>query len=124
MSANYSDSFVAAGPLVFVSGQVPVAPDGGVAAGDAVEQARQVFRNIEAALKPHGADLSHIVKLTYYLRHLSDLGDVRQVLRESLREPRPASTLVEVSGLIDPRFLLEIDAVATLPAGGAPGGGA
>ncbi|GAB3208196.1 RidA family protein [Marinactinospora thermotolerans] len=117
MSSLYSPSLRAEGALVFVSGQVPLAPDGSVAECDAVEQARQVFRNIEAALAPHGADLRHLVKVTYYLRHIADLDGVRQVIGEFLvHEPRPASTLVEVSGLIDPRYLIEVDAVAALPA--------
>ncbi|PSK95658.1 enamine deaminase RidA (YjgF/YER057c/UK114 family) [Murinocardiopsis flavida] len=121
MSRIYSPSFIADGPLVFVSGQVPAAPDGSVAEGDAVEQARQVFRNIGAVLDSHGADFSHVVKVNYYIRRLSDLADLRNVMGEFLREPRPASTLVEVSGLIDPRFLMEIDAIATLPRGAADG---
>ncbi|RCV48649.1 RidA family protein [Marinitenerispora sediminis] len=116
MSERYSPSLVAEGPLVFVSGQVPEAPDGSVAEGDAAEQARQAFRNIAAALAPHGADLRHVVKLTYYLRHIADLDGVRSALEEFLvHRPRPASTLVEVAGLVDTRYLLEIDAVATLP---------
>lgn len=124
MSRNYSASFTADGPLVFVSGQVPAAPDGSVAEGDAVEQARQVFRNIGSALNAHGAAFADVVKVNYYLRHISDLDDLRGVMGEFLHEPRPASTLVEVSGLIDPRYLLEIDATATLPRGSAGGAGA
>ncbi|GAA3750049.1 2-iminobutanoate/2-iminopropanoate deaminase [Spinactinospora alkalitolerans] len=116
MSKGYSTAVVAKGPLVFVSGQVPEAADGSVAEGDATEQARQVFRNIEAALAEHGTGFRHTVKLTYYLRHIADLAAVRAVLAEFLvHRPRPASTLVEVSGLLDSRYLLEIDAVATIP---------
>jgi 2-iminobutanoate/2-iminopropanoate deaminase len=116
MASNYSDTFLADGPLVFVSGQTPQAPDGSVADGDAVEQTRQVFHNIAVALERHGADLRHVVKLTYYVRHVADLQSVRQVLNEFLVfQPRPAATLVEVSGLIDSRFLIEIDAIAALP---------
>ncbi|MUL42166.1 RidA family protein [Streptomonospora sp. PA3] len=118
MVHRYSSAVVAEGPLVFVSGQVPLDADGMVADGDAVTQARQALRNVDAALAEHGSDARHLVKLTYYLRHMADLEDVRRVLDEYLvHEPRPASTLVEVSGLVDPRFLIEVDAVARLPRG-------
>ncbi|MEY9213532.1 RidA family protein [Thermobifida halotolerans] len=117
MSKHHSSARVAEGPLIFVSGQVPEAADGSVAEGDATEQARQVLRNIEAALAPYGADLRHVVKLTHYLRHIADLPALRAVLAERLvHDPRPAATLVEVSSLLDPRYLLEIDAVAVRPA--------
>ncbi|WP_017592584.1 RidA family protein [Nocardiopsis potens] len=121
MAKNYSDGFVADGPLLFISGQVPEAPDGSVAEGDAVAQTRQVFRNIEAVLGAHGADIRHLVKVNYYLRHIADLQSVRQVLREFLvHQPRPAATLVEVTGLADSRYLVEVDGVACLPR--EPGG--
>lgn len=116
MAQRYSNAVVAEGPLVFVSGQVPRDADGTVADGDAATQARQVFRNIDAALAEHGSGIRHLVKVTYYLRHMADLGDLRQAVDEYLvHEPRPASTLVEVSGLADPRYLVEADAVARLP---------
>ena len=71
---------------------------------------------IEALLAEHGAGWPEVVKLTYYLRDLADLGTVRAALLERLPEPRPTATLVEISGLIDPQFLVEIDAVADLGA--------
>ena len=115
MPNTYSDALRADGPLLFVSGQVPLAPDGGVA-GDAGGQTRQIFRNMAAVLARHGADLGHVVKLTYYLRHISDLDEFRSALLDSLTGGhRPAASLVEVSGLVDPRYLVEIDAVACLP---------
>jgi len=108
---------LAEGPLIFVSGQVPEAAGGSVAEGDAIAQTRQVFANLKAALAPYGADLRHVVKLTYYLRHIADLPALHLVLDEELvYEPRPAGTLVESSGLVDPRYLVEIDAVAVQPA--------
>lgn len=115
MAKPYSDALLADGPLLFVSGQSPQAPDGGIA-GDAGGQTRQIFRNMEAILARHGADLGHVVKLTYYLRHIADLDEFRSALLEALPEGhRPAASLVEVSGLVNPRFLVEIDAVACLP---------
>ncbi|GAA3745644.1 RidA family protein [Salinactinospora qingdaonensis] len=116
MSKGHSPAALAAGPLVFVSGQVPEAADGEVAEGDAAEQTRQIFRNTSAVLAEYGAELHDLVKLTYYLRHITDLAVVQAAVAQLLVPPcRPASTLVEVSGLIDTRYLLEIDAIAVAP---------
>ncbi|WP_106252263.1 RidA family protein [Allonocardiopsis opalescens] len=112
---GYSAALTVSGPLVFVSGQVPVAADGSVAEGDAAEQTRQVFRNIELALAGQQARMDQIVKLTFFLCRIGDLAEVRAARDEFItREPRPTSSLVEVSRLIDPRFLVEIEAVASL----------
>lgn len=114
---NSASARVVDGPLVLVSGQVPLAADGTIADGDVAGQTRQVFRNIAGALAEHGAEPSHLVKLTYYLRHIDDLNMVRLVHDEFVTwRPAPASTVVEVRGLEDPRYLLAVDAVAALPA--------
>ncbi|MCP3016120.1 RidA family protein [Nocardiopsis dassonvillei] len=117
MTKPYSDALVADGPLLFVSGQTPEGP-GGEVAGDIGGQTRQIFRNLEAVLSRHGADLGHLVKLTYYLRHISDLEEFRSALLECLPDGRlPAASLVEVSGLVDPTHLVEVEGVACLPSG-------
>lgn len=111
--AVYSMSRVATGPTLYVAGQVPSTADGSVPES-AAEQTGVVLGKIHAILAEHGVDWAAVVKLTYFLRDLGDLAEVREVLREVLPHPRPAATLVEVSGLIDPRFRVEIDAVADL----------
>ncbi|MFD6951191.1 enamine deaminase RidA [Nocardiopsis sp. TSRI0078] len=117
MAKPYSDALLADGPLLFVSGQVPEGP-GGEVAGDVAGQTRQIFRNLEAVLARHGADLGHLVKLTYYLRHISDLDEFRGALVECLPEGhRPAASLVEVGGLVNPAYFVEIDGIACLPSG-------
>ncbi len=113
--ATYSSSRVAHGPLVFISGQIPVTADGQLAGDDIVSQTRQVLAHISAALTEHGTEWAQVVKMNYYLRDLSDLAALREVLITMLPDPRPAATLTEVSGLVDPRFRIEIDAVVTLP---------
>src|SRR5690348_1783658 len=115
MSTVYSTTRVATGPLLFVAGQVPVTAAGAVPDG-AEAQTRVVLDNIAAALAEHGVGWPEVVRVTYYLRDLTDLAALRSVVLEVLPEPRPTSTLVEVSGLVDPRFLVEIDAVADLGA--------
>ncbi|SIO90130.1 hypothetical protein BQ8420_25105 [Nocardiopsis sp. JB363] len=115
MAKPYSDALLADGPLLFVSGQTPEAPDGDVAF-DITGQTRQIFRNLTEILERHGAGPGHLVKLTYYLRHITDLDEFRGALLACLPDGHlPAATLVEVSGLVNPRYLLEIDAVACLP---------
>jgi 2-iminobutanoate/2-iminopropanoate deaminase len=77
-------------------------------------QVRLVLDNIAAVLAEHGVGWDAVVKLTYYLRDIANLAALRRVLIEVLPEPRPAATLVEISGLIDDRFAIEIDAIADL----------
>ena len=113
MSAVYSTARVATGPLLFVAGQIPVTADGAVPDG-AEAQTRVVLDNIAAVLAEHGIGWPEVVRVTYYLRDLADLAALRSVVLEVVPEPRPTSTLLEVSGFIDARFLVEIDAVADL----------
>ena len=110
---NYSDSRTATGPLVFVSGQVPLNEQGQLAGATMTEQANAVLDNIEAVLGREGLTLADVVKVTHYLTDISLLGELRAVLGARLPQPRPAATLVAVQALIDPQFLVEIEAIAT-----------
>lgn len=115
MAKPYSDALSADGPLLFVSGQVPEGPDGDISL-DVTGQTRRIFQNMTEILGRHGADLGHVVKMTYFLRHITDLDEFRAALLDCLPEDhRPAATLVEVNGLVNPRYLVEIEAVACLP---------
>ncbi|MGA8987709.1 RidA family protein [Aeromicrobium sp.] len=112
---GYSQVTVASGLVVHVSGQVPVQADGEIVHGGAEAQADQVFRNLSRALQAAGASWADVVKLTFYLRDMADLSDVRMVRDRFLDPTRlPASTLVQVAGLVHPDFRLEIDAVAVI----------
>lgn len=114
---GYSHAVVAAGPVVAVSGQVPVDAEGRVVGvGDAAAQVRQVFVNLAAALAAAGTDLAHAVKLTVFLTDLADLAAFRAVRDEFLDPERlPACSLVQVAGLVRPEFRVEIEAWAGLP---------
>jgi reactive intermediate/imine deaminase len=115
---GYSHAVSLNGPVVFVSGQVPLDSEGRLAgAGDPLEQARQVFRNMAAVLAGSGAGMADVVKLTVFLTDLADLAAFRQARDEvfSTSEP-PASSLVQVAGLVNPEFRIEIEAVAALVA--------
>ena len=114
---GYSHAVGFTGRLVVISGQVPAGPDGQiVGAGDPAAQIRQVFTNLATALAAAGATLAHVVKLTVFLTDLADLAVFREVRDEFLAGggPPPASTLVQVAGLINPDFRVEIEALAAI----------
>ena len=115
---GYSHAVAFAGPMVVVSGQVPIDEAGElVGEGDAEAQARQVVANLATALAAAGSGMEHLVKLTVFLTDLGDLGVFRAVRDEHIDTARPpASSLVQVAGLVHPGFRVEIDAIAAQPA--------
>ena len=112
--AGYSHAVAATGRLVVISGQVPADEDGmPVGLGDPAAQVRQVFENLATALGAAGAQLGQVVKLTVYLTDLADLPVFRRVRDEYITlDLPPASSLVQVSGLVRPEFRIEVDALA------------
>jgi 2-iminobutanoate/2-iminopropanoate deaminase len=114
--SHYTDA-VRTGNLLFISGIVPVDGQGKlVGEGDVAEQTRQIFRNIELVLKAAGCGFEDVVKVTAFLLNVDDRPAINPVRMEFFGEARPASTLVEVSALAVPGALLEIEAVAAIPA--------
>jgi len=113
---GYSHAVAFQGRLVAVSGQVPLDADGRlVGRGDPEAQARQVFANLEAALAAAGATMDHVVKLTVFLTDMADLAAFRKVRDEFIRADKPpASSLVRVSGLVNPEFRIEVEALAAI----------
>jgi 2-iminobutanoate/2-iminopropanoate deaminase len=109
----YSHTVVVPGgtELLFISGQVGVRPDGSTPPTIA-EQADQVFANIVALLRFHGLVPSDIVKLTTFMVAGQDGDAVRAARLKYLGSHRPTSTAVFVSGLVDPAWLVEVEAVA------------
>ncbi|GID96513.1 RidA family protein [Amorphoplanes digitatis] len=113
---GYSHAVSFSGAMVVVSGQVPLDAEGRVVgADDPQAQTRQVFHNLLGALAAAGTDLAHVVKLTVYLTNMGDLADFRAVRDEFIDPLRPpASSLVQVSGLVHPAFRVEIEALAVV----------
>jgi len=106
------------GKLVLVAGQVALDADGNVVGeGDVVAQTRQVMENIRLALEAAGATFADVVKITNYITDVGEFSKMAAVRREYLREPYPASTLVEVQALMFPELLIEIEAMAVVPDG-------
>jgi reactive intermediate/imine deaminase len=113
---GYSHAVAFQGRLVAVSGQVPLDADGRlVGQNDPEAQVRQVFTNLEAALAAAGATMDHVVKLTVFLTDMADLAAFRTVRDEFIRADKPpASSLVRVSGLVNPEFRIEVEALAAI----------
>ena len=112
--SHYTDA-VLAGSTLYVSGLVATNKEGNVVGkGDVVEQTRQIFRNLKAVLDTVGASPSDVVKLTVFMRDVSQRPDINPIRKEFFGSHRPASTLVEVSRLVNDELLLEIEAIAVL----------
>jgi 2-iminobutanoate/2-iminopropanoate deaminase len=113
--SHYTD-VVRFGNLAFISGMAPLDADGKLVGGDDVAlQTRQVFVNIEKALKAIGASFGDIFKVTVYLIDVDDRGKINPVRKEYFGEAKPASTLVGVKELAVPGMKVEIEAVVGLP---------
>jgi enamine deaminase RidA (YjgF/YER057c/UK114 family) len=108
---------VKAGKLLFIAGQTAVTAEGKIVGPGMKEQVDQVLTNLEIALRSQGANLSHVVKITTYVTSMAEYRapDVMGLRTERFRGRVPASTLVEVSGLANPDYKVEIEAIAVLP---------
>jgi len=94
-----------------ISGQVGLAPDGTLPETGG-GQITQTLANLRAVLEANGMDASNIVKTTVFLTDRALLGAFRAARTSLLGDNTPASTLLFVSGLADPRFVVEIEALA------------
>ena len=111
--SRYSQGVVAPGAArwLHVSGQVGI-PVGGTLPDTFEEQARNAWRNVLGVLEGASMTAVDLVKVTAFVTRQSDVGQYRTVRDSMLGEAKPASTLVVVAGLADPRWLVEIEAVA------------
>lgn len=101
--------------LLFISGQVGVRPDG-TTPDNLADQADQVFANIVGCLRGHGLNAEHIVKLTTFIVAGHDVQVVRKARLKYMGDHKPASTAIFISQLVEPKWFLEVEAVAARPA--------
>jgi enamine deaminase RidA (YjgF/YER057c/UK114 family) len=110
---------VAAGDYVFVSGCTSVRDGILLHEGDAYQQTVQAIANVAAALGGLGLSISDVVRTSIFVTDISRWQEYGRAHGEAFGDVLPATTMVEVSGLVDPRMLVEVEAVAYRPTGDA-----
>jgi len=115
---SHATTVEARGKLVFISGMTARRPDGTVAGiGDIEVQTRQVCDNVKAAVEAAGGTMDDICRVDVYVRNMEHFEAIHKVRREYFEPPLPASTMVEVTKMTDPDYLIEISAIAVLEDG-------
>ena len=110
---GFSHAVAFTGRTVVISGQLPLDQDGKLAGTEPETQMHQVSENLSVALAAAGEGMAQVVKLTVYLTDLADLPAFRQVRDDYVSaDSPPASSLVQVAGLVHPEARVEIEALA------------
>ena len=116
---GYANGVSARGTLIFVGGQIGWNAAQQFESDDFIAQTRQALVNIAAVLKAGGAGPEHMVRMTWYVtdrkEYAARLKELGIAYREVMGKNFPAMTCVEVSGLVEERALIEIEATAVLP---------
>ena len=116
-SGHFSKATVveARGRLVFISGMVSKGADGCVVGvGDIEAQTRQVCENVKAAVEAAGGTMADICRVDVYVRNMEHFDKIHKVRREYFPAPAPASTMVEVTKMTSPDWLIEMNAIAVI----------
>lgn len=112
---SHATTVAARGTIVFISGMVSRRADGTIeGVGDIEAQTRQVCENLKAAVEAAGGTLDDICRVDVYVRNMEHFDVIHKVRRQYFKEPAPASTMVEVTKMTSPEYLIEINAIAVL----------
>ena len=105
----------ARGRFVFISGMTARRPDGTIAGiGDIEAQTHQVCQNVKAAVEAAGGTMDDICRVDVYVRNMEHFEKIHKVRREYFKAPAPASTMVEITKMTSPEYLIEINAIAVV----------
>jgi 2-iminobutanoate/2-iminopropanoate deaminase len=116
-SGHFSQGVIASacGRMVFISGMTARDVDGRViGVGDIEAQTRQVCENLNRAVGAAGGTLNDVVRVDVFVRNIEHFDAIHRVRREYFDAPAPASTLLEVSKMVSPEMLIEINAIAVI----------
>jgi len=106
---------VKVGNVVEVTGTVASGPDGQVVGkDDAYSQTKYIYKKIEEVLKRAGAEMKNVVRVRMFVTDISRWQDYGKAHSEFFKEIKPCNTMVEVSALIEPEYLIEIEATAII----------
>ena len=113
--SHYTDA-VRFGDLLFISGVVAWDQDGNVVGkGDVVAQTEEIFNSMGKILAQGGCSFTDVLTVTVFLKNIADREKINPVRERVFGDTRPASTLVEVSKLVNPDLMIEINAIAGIP---------
>ena len=116
-SGHFSQAIAieAKGRLVFISGMTSRRADGTIAGvGDIEAQTRQVCENLKSAVEAAGGTMDDVCRVDVYVRNMEHFEKIHKVRREYFGSPPPASTMVEVTKMTSPEYLIEISAIAVI----------
>ncbi len=103
------------GRVVEVSGTSAIDRDKIIAPNDPYQQTKFIIRKIERALNEAGGSLEDVIRTRIYVTNINDWSAIGKAHGEFFRNIKPATTMVEVKSLIDPNFVVELEATAILP---------